>query len=134
MRRFFHPVFPVLLCCLSVACSREKPVDHGAVAAQAARHYYEQLLAGKYETFFKGMNLPDTVPDSYRRQMLSNFEKFRLRHDTLHGGLRTVKVRKAEFSAKDSTASAFLVLGFRDSTVEQVVVPMVKRRRVWLMR
>lgn len=133
MKKTFFLLLLAVLCC--TACSRKKPgIDHGAVAAQAARRYYRQLLAGKYENFYKGLNMTDSVPESFHRQMLTNLEQYRQRQDTLHGGVKAVRIHGAQFSGKDSTASAYLVFSYGDGSEEQIVVPMVKRRHVWLMR
>ena len=46
------------------SCSKEKDVDHGAIAAQAAKHYYDNLISGEYELFLKGLYLPDSLPQA----------------------------------------------------------------------
>lgn len=80
------------------------------------------------------MNLPDKLPESYERQMLENFKAFAKRQDKQRKGIKKVSIRNVKFFAKDSTASAFLLLHYGDSTTEEVVVPMLKRRGLWYMR
>lgn len=120
---------------LLAACgSKKEEVDQGELAARAARLYYEQLLKGKYEAFLKGENRPDRLPDGYRKQLLLNLQQFVERQKSQHEGIDSISLGASVFSAKDSTASAFLLFHFGDRTTEQVVVPMIKKKGVWRMR
>ena len=132
MKQLLYALFLAVL--LLSSCSRRKETDHGAIAAEAAKHYYENLISGKYKQFLEGMNLPDKLPESYERQMLENFKAFTKRQDKQRKGIKKVSIRNVKFFAKDSTASAFLLLHYGDSTTEEVVVPMLKRRGLWYMR
>ncbi len=132
MKQLLYALFLAVL--LLSSCSRRKETDHGAIAAEAAKHYYENLISGKYKQFLEGMNLPDKLPESYERQMLENFKAFAKRQDKQRKGIKKVSIRNVKFFAKDSTASAFLLLHYGDSTTEEVVVPMLKRRGLWYMR
>lgn len=132
MKQILYALFLAVL--LLSSCSKKKETDHGAIAAEAAKHYYENLISGKYKQFLEGMNLPDKLPESYERQMLENFKAFTKRQDKQRKGIKKVSIRNVKFFAKDSTASAFLLLHYGDSTTEEVVVPMLKRRGLWYMR
>ncbi|WP_061868629.1 hypothetical protein [Prevotella intermedia] len=132
MKQLLYALFLAVL--LLSSCSKKKETDHGAIAAEAAKHYYENLISGKYNQFLEGMNLPDKLPESYERQMLENFKAFAKRQDKQRKGIKKVSIRNVKFFAKDSTASAFLLLHYGDSTTEEVVVPMLKRRGLWYMR
>ncbi len=121
-------------CLLTVSCNKKKEIDHAAIAAEAAKHYYENLISGKHELFMKGLNLPDKLPESYKNQMIKNFEDFIKRQQKEHKGIKKVSVRSAQFLAKDSMANAYLLLHYGDSTTEQVVVPMFKKHGLWYMR
>ncbi len=132
MKQLLYALFLAVL--LLSSCSKKKETDHGAIAAEAAKHYYENLISGKYKQFLEGMNLPDKLPKSYERQMLENFKAFAKRQDKQRKGIKKVSIRSVKFFAKDSTASAFLLLHYGDSTTEEVVVPMLKRRGLWYMR
>ena len=70
MKKLFY--FFVAL--LVVGCSMGP--DPGEVAAQAAKEYYMQLLAGKYEHYVDGFYRPDSIPPSYRRQLIHNAKMF----------------------------------------------------------
>lgn len=116
------------------SCGKSEKTDDGMIAAHAAKLYYENLIRGKGDQFLDGTDMPDTIPNDYRRQLLKNFEQFCVRQKEEHKGIDSVSINHAEFFEKDSTASVFLLLHFGDSTTEQIVVPMLKKKGLWIMR
>jgi len=119
---------------LWVACGKSKEVDQGELAGRAAKLYYEQLLKGQYDAFLGGENRSEKLPDSYRKQLLTNLRQFVEQQKAEHNGIDSVSFVSSVFSEKDSTASAFLLFHYGDKTTEQVVVPMLKKQGVWMMR
>ena len=119
---------------LWVACGKSKEVDQGELAGRAAKLYYEQLLKGQYDAFLGGENRSEKLPDSYRKQLLTNLRQFVEQQKTEHNGIDSVSFVSSVFSEKDSTTSAFLLFHYGDKTTEQVVVPMLKKQGVWMMR
>lgn len=120
---------------LLVACGeKKKNVDQGKLAAKAAKHYYEQLLKGDYEAFLNNENRTNNLPDNYRKQLLLNLKQFVAQQDSVHHGIDSITLGASHFSAKDNTASVFLLFYYGDKTTEQVVVPMVKERGKWILR
>ena len=128
--------FPLLFALpfLWVACGKSKEVDQGELAGRAAKLYYEQLLKGQYDAFLGGENRSEKLPDSYRKQLLTNLRQFVEQQKAEHNGIDSVSFVSSVFSEKDSTASAFLLFHYGDKTTEQVVVPMLKKQGVWMMR
>lgn len=120
---------------LLVACGeKKKNVDQGKLAAKAAKHYYEQLLKGDYEAFLNNENRTNNLPDNYRKQLLLNLKQFVAQQDSVHHGIDSITLGASHFSAKDNTASVFLLFYYGDKTTEQVVVPMVKEHGKWILR
>lgn len=134
MKRIMLPFLLASALLLTACGSRKEEIDHGELAARAARLYYEQLLEGKYEAFLEGENRSGTLPDGYRKQLLVNLQQFMEEQKSQHQGIDSISLASSVFSAKDSTASAFLLFHYGDKTTEQVIVPMVKRKGVWMMR
>ncbi len=133
MKQIMFPFFFVLPFLL-MACSKKKEVDQGELAGRTAKLYYEQLLEGQYEAFLEGENRSEKLPDSYRKQLLINLQQFVEQQKKEHNGIDSVSYVSSVFSAKDSTASAFLLFHYGDKTTEQVVVSMLKKQGVWMMR
>ena len=132
-----HLAFPLVLATtlLAAACGKSgKTIDHGMIAARAAKVYYESLIAGKSALFMDGILLPDTIPGSYRDQMLMNFRQFCDRMEEQHHGIDSISIHHTEFNGRDSTANAYLLFHFGDGGREQIVVPMVKKKGLWYMR
>lgn len=67
--------------------------------------------------------------------MYAACEQYKKELDETHGGVAAITVSNAR---KDSTQQmmmqAFLLLNFRDSTKEEIIVPMVQRGEVWKLR
>lgn len=120
---------------LLAACGeKKKNVDQGKLAAKAAKYYYEQLLEGDYEAFLNNENRTNNLPDNYRKQLLLNLKQFVAQQDSVHHGIDSITLGASHFSAKDNTASVFLLFYYGDKTTEQVVVPMVKEHGKWILR
>lgn len=131
MRKPIYVVFAILL--LGVVACREE-ADQTAVVADIARMYYGCLLDGKYEEFVACMDMSEKVPADYRSQLADNAKMFMAQMREEHKGIDSVLVCRASLDSTACSASVFLMLHYGDSTVEQVVVPMVKRGEVWYMR
>lgn len=128
MKRLFY----LLILSFIVGCSTQP--EPGALAAQAAKAYYDALLQGRYEEFVDGRFQPDSIPGSYREQLLANARMFVGQQQELHRGIREVRVANAAVDTSSHTANVFLVFVYGDSTHEEVVVPMVEHRGVWYRR
>ena len=131
MRKLIVITFCFILAAV-ISCSRDKKVDFAA--AHAAKDYYELLVKEKYDDFVNGMNMPEQIPDSYRQQLVDNVRMFVGEQNQEHGGIREVRVVNCVNDSVQPTANAFLMLCFGDSTIEEVVVPMVKHEGKWLMK
>ena len=131
MRTSGFLLMAILLLC---GCSRQgqSPEEQAGIAA---KEYYDRLLAGDVDGFLNGKADIDSVPADYRSQMYAACEQYKKELDETHGGVAAITVSNAR---KDSTQQmmmqAFLLLNFRDSTKEEIIVPMVQRGEVWKLR
>lgn len=116
-------------------CSCNGPSDE-ALAAQAAKTYYDQLLQGDYASFVAGTDGYDSVPGYYREQLLVNMKQFLAQQKKDHSGIDSIVVVRAKLDTVSNriVANAFLKICYADSTKEEVVVPMIKRNDVWMMK
>ena len=119
-------------CALCSSCSRKpNPED---VAAQAAKAYYDLLIEGKYEQFVDGRYVPDSIPASYREQLIANAKMFMGEQETAHKGLKQVRVVNAKADTAGHMTQVFLLFVYGDNTSEEVLVPMVEHNGVWYTR
>lgn len=116
----------MLLC---ASCHHE--VDEHAVVRAAAQQYYDSLVAGNYDGFVSGMAGADSLPASYRQQVVDMVAQHHADMQAKGGLVRAVATRD---SLMDSVAYVFLDVTFGDSTVEQVGVKMVREGGCWRMR
>ena len=126
----------LLLIAVLAACGGEAP-SSGELASQAAKTYYDQLLAGDYDGFLNGRAGTGGIPDSYREQLLASLRQFMAQQQQAHQGIESVAVSTSTAPGIDSTLNimqVFLVLCFGDSTQEEIVVPMVEQDGEWKMK
>lgn len=129
MRFFLITIVTLLLVC---ACGEEKRDDFEA--AKAAKEYYDHLLAGRYVEYLDGMADADSIPPSYREQLLANAKQFMTTQRQEHGDITSVNVVSARTDSISGITEAFLLLSFNDSTKEEVIIPMTQRNGHWLMK
>ena len=122
----------VLLAALLHACKEAPKAED--VAAQTAKTYYEMLMRGDYDLFVDGTYRPDSIPASYREQLVANAKMYVGQQQEEHRGIRQVKVAGAQVDTARPRGDVFLVLSYGDSTSEQIVVPMVGQDGVWYMK
>ena len=132
-------------CIFLMSCSSEISQEERAMTT--AQKYYEQLVAGDYNSFVEGSLMgQDSVPEAYKSQMLLNARMFIERMQKEHDGIKSVKALRAKVDTikagvsgdpdaiKEIVAQAYLSLGFADSTKEEIVVPMVLKNDIWYLR
>lgn len=127
------PLVAALIIWASVIACTKQP-DPADMAAQTARQYYDYLMQGQYEMFVDGMNQPDSIPDSYREQLITNARMFVGQQQDEHRGIRQIRVVNAKADTAQHVANVFLVFTYGDSTNEEILVPMVLRHGIWYMR
>ena len=100
----------LVLAGLLAACSAElSPND---VAAQAAKVYYEYLLKGDYAAFVDGHYRQDSIPRSYREQLITNAKMFVGQQQTERRGLKEVRIVRAEADTALHVASVFMLFTY----------------------
>ena len=115
-----------------VACTSS--LDEGEVAARAAKEYYGYLLQGNIASFVDGHYRPDSIPDTYREQLITNTKMYVNQQNEEHRGIKDIRIVDTKTDMQKHAANVFLVLSFGDSTSEEIVVPMVESAGVWYLR
>ena len=116
---------------LGMSCGNPTPEE---MASLAAKGYYEHLLRGEYEHFLNGKAGSDSLPESYREQLLAGYRQFMVQQDKVHHGIRDVRIVSAKTDSLLHYTNVFLVLCFGDSINEQIAVPMVEQNGSWRMK
>ena len=132
-KQILHSSFLILNLIVLCACSSSTPEEQ---AARAARGYYQCLIDDRPEEFLRGKANADSLPDSYRAQLLKAINQYRADMLDKHNGLNEVQVSD-NVARRDTSLNltyAFLILCYGDSTQEEITIPMVERNGQWLMK
>ena len=116
---------PGLFCCSSN--DKNDPVT-------VAQECYDMLLAGNYDAFLAGRAHMDSIPESFREQLLVNYKQFVFDQKKSHGGISAFKAMSAQTDSANHQSLVFMQVIFADSTTEEIVVPMVECNGKWKMR
>lgn len=119
-----------------VACAKRQTPEEIALAAaeEAVISSYEQLLSGNYDKFMEGRSGNDSLPESYREQLLASCKQFIAQQERLHQGIRSINVSNSNIDSTQHLIQVFLILNYGDSTQEEIVVPVVERDGEWKMK
>ncbi len=115
------------------ACGRQQP-DPSEVMGNVAKAYYDHLIQGNYEAYVDGFYQPDSIPGTYREQLITNAKMFVGMMDEQHKGLKSVSLARAKADTARHAGHAFLIMQFGDGTKEEVVVPMTEHKGIWMLR
>lgn len=121
-----------LITALSACSSGQSKPD--VAAALAAKDYYDSLTNGGYEYFTDMHYRKERIPESYRKQLVDNTKMFLAEMEKTHGGIKEVIMQNCKNDSLGTSAEAYLIICFADSTKEEIVVPMVKVKDKWMMR
>lgn len=124
----------VLSAMLLIACSGKSDDNPSEMVGRTAKLYYDNLLHGRYDVFVDGFYRPDSIPGSYRSQLIDNARMYVAQMNDDHHGLARVDLIRATADTARNEGRAFLLLCFADSTREEIVVPMVRVEKLWMMR
>lgn len=103
-------------------------------AKEAAREYYAALLEGDYQAFLNGRAHMDSIPDSFREQLLTAFKQFMRQQEEAHQGVVSFVPTRAEDDSLLQVMQVFMMVNYGDSTREEIVVPMVEYQGKWMMK
>ena len=117
------------------ACDRPSDLQRAQEGAMvAAEVYYGYLLHGDYEQFLAGRRGMDSIPESFREQLLTTYRQFMAQQKQFRGGIVSIEASRAVADSTLNRMQVFLLLNYHDGTTEEVVVPMVLNGDQWLMR
>lgn len=133
MRHLLYIVLALTLFSFA-SCGKGEEPNPEELVAQTAKTYYDYLIQGKYDAYVDGFYRPDSIPGSYREQLIVSAKQYVWQMKDDHKGLDSVTIAGAKADTTKHVGHAFLVLCFKDSTREEIVVPMTLKKGNWMMR
>ena len=123
MRRasFLLTTIGALLLC--AACSKPTPEQQ---AINTVMESYNGLLQGDYETFLNNRAGMDSIPASYREQLLVSYKQFIIQQQKAHQGIADLQPIRTELDSVQHLLLVYLQVIYADSTKEAIVVPMIE--------
>jgi len=132
MRQAFVLLTTICVLLLCAACSKPTPEQQ---AINTVMESYEALLQGDYETFLNNRAGMNSIPDSYREQLLVSYKQFILQQQQAHQGIVSFQPTRALMDSTLDVIQVFLTVSYADSTKEEIVVPMVENDEgMWKMK
>ena len=118
-----------------VSCNSTSPEQQ---AAESAKVCYDLLVEGDAVRFLECKAGVDSMSADYVEQLLVSVRQYQHDIEKKHGGLREVRIAenpgRCDTFSTGSLVHAFLILGYADSTQEEICVPMVDHNGQWLMK
>ena len=87
-------------------------------------------FTGRIDGFYR----PDSIPESYREQLIVSAKQYVGQMKKDHQGLVSVEAVGARTDTAKHVGEAYLLLGFGDKKKEEVVVPLVLHDGCWMLR
>ena len=134
------PFYLFTLLLLLLACSSKTPEE---AASEAALSYYNRILQGYPDGLLAAKAGSDSLPGDYRHQLKLSYQQYIKDLQRLHGGLQAVALSdnparrdsfKLDGDKYEHVIYTFLLLSFRDSTKEEITIPMVEENGEWRMK
>ncbi len=138
--RIVSPVLPSLLLALALSsCTSElTPEERTRLALEAASKEatsaYSHLLSADYDQFLSLRAGMDTIPESYREELIDACKQHMQQFKEKHKGITSFTISNARMDSTLNLAQIFLLLQLGDDTQEEIVVPMVEHNGRWMMK
>lgn len=126
--------YAILTVIFLFSCSEGKDLsDFSSSGARgAAEHFYELLSKGESQAYVDNMQETASMDSCKYAQFVDLMEQFLHEEKELRGGILDAKAIRD--TMVDSAAMVFLDVQFGDSTVEEIMLPVVYTRGRWWIR
>ena len=138
--RIVSPVLPSLLLALALSsCTSElTPEERTRLALEAASKEatsaYSHLLSADYAQFLACRAGMDTIPESYREELIVACKQHMQQFKEKHKGITSFTISNASMDSTLNLAQIFLLLQLGDDSQEEIIVPMVEHNGRWMMK
>ena len=138
--RVVSPALPSLLLALALSsCTSELTPEERtqralkAAGKEAATAFY-YLRKADYNQFLSLRAGMDTIPESYREELIDAIKQHMQQLKEKHNGITSYKISNARMDSTLNLAQIFILLELGDNTQEEIVVPMIEHNGRWMMK
>lgn len=126
--------YTILATILLFSCSERNELSEfsSSGARGAAEYFYELLSMGKGQAYVDNMQETASMDSCKYAQFVDLMEQFLHEEKELRGGILSAKANRD--TMLDSAAMVFMDVQFGDSTVEEIMLPVVYTRGRWWIR
>lgn len=96
---------------------------------------YDKYICGDYAAYVDQMESLDDKPESYRKQMADLMkQRHRQQEEDHNGGPQACHVKSLKMDGNERYCEAYIVVNYKDSTEEEILLPLVFRDGVWRLK
>lgn len=96
---------------------------------------YNHYIQGEYAVYVDQMESLDDKPESYRKQMADLMkQRHRQQEEDHNGGPASCRVKDLKIDSDGRYCEAYIVVNFKDSTEEEILLPLVLRNDKWRLK
>lgn len=123
--------------CLA-ACSgakAEEEHDPHVLLEADVEAMYDNYIRGDYAAYVSQMESLDDKPESYRKQMADLMkQRHRQQEEDHNGGPMACRVKDLKIDHTEQYCEAYVVVNYKDSTEEEILLPLVFKGGKWRLK
>lgn len=108
--------------------------DQGNLPTEVVENSYNQLLQGNYDAFLANRAYMDSIPESFKQQLIANYKMFMHQQQEQHQGIVSFKATRVEEDSTLALTNVYVMVNYADSTSEEIVVPVIQQNGIWKLR
>jgi hypothetical protein len=113
--------------CALFSCNKSKDDQ----AARTAEQYMRYLISGNYDKYVEARADYDSLPDSYRSQLIDMTKQYMADEKEERGGIRAV--RAVSDTIDGNVANVLLSVRYGNDSIEEILFPLILVKGKWLM-
>ena len=96
---------------------------------------YDHYIQGEYAVYVDQMESLDDKPESYRQQMADLMkQRHRQQEEDHNGGPIACHVKDLKIDHTEQYCEAYIVVNYKDSTEEEILLPLVFKGGKWRLK
>lgn len=125
----------VTLMACGKAKAEEEELDPHVLLEADVEAMYDVYIRGEYAVYVDQMESLDDKPESYRKQMADLMkQRHRQQEEDHNGGPLACHVKDLKIDHSGNYCEAYIVVNYKDSTEEEILLPLVFKNDKWRLK